>query len=76
MSYRGQCCLFTGSPASKCYTTLYDIFFSRICYFLSQRGIHCRNEFTLALCHLILRTDTLSVTFLRQTVMCYRQYVA
>lgn len=77
MSYRGQCCLFTGSPASKCYTALCGIFFfSRICYFLSQRGIYCRNEFTLALCHLILRTETLSLTFLRQTVMCYRLCVA
>lgn len=27
MSYRGQCCLFTGSPASKCYTALCGIFF-------------------------------------------------
>lgn len=51
------------------------IFFSRIFYFLSQRGIHFRNEFTLALCHLILRTETLNLTFLRQTVACYREYI-
>lgn len=31
-----------------CSTPPCDIFFSRIGYFLSQRGIHCRNEFTLA----------------------------
>lgn len=74
MSYRGQCCLSTGCPASNV-TRLLMMYFSRICYFLSQTGIHCRNEFTLALCHLVLRTETLSLTFLRQTVMCYRKHV-